>query len=260
MCSSDLAGLAGRGGCAAVYQSRWHGAGALTWEQEQSRLAGWLSRLPLPIGIMACNDVRGQQILDACSTLGAAVPEEIAVVGVDDDELLCRLCDPPLSSVVPNVEAVGYRAAELLARAMQGKGVASTGERIAPIGVTVRQSSDVVAVEDQEVASALRFIREAACQRITVQDVVEQVKTSRSTLERKMRRALGRSPQQEIRLVQIRRARELLATTDLTISRIARLCGFENPEYLHVMFRRETRQTPGEFRQAGALRQRNTMP
>ncbi|MFO0948768.1 MAG: DNA-binding transcriptional regulator [Planctomycetota bacterium] len=236
----------------AVYSSSWHGSKTLSWEEESKRLARWLKSLPLPVGIMTCNDIRGRQILDACTHLGLAVPEEVAVIGVDNDEILCRLSNPPLSSVIPDVKAIGYQAAELLARAMNGSpGTIARDHLLPPIGIATRQSSDIVAIEDTAVAAALRFIRESACQGITVNDVVKQVGRSRSTLERRMRQTLGRSPQQEIRLMQIKRAKELLLTSDLTVHRIAELCGFENPEYLHVMFRREVGQTPGEFRQRG---------
>lgn len=233
-----------------VYSSMWHGPAARAWEDELSQLEEWVGGFEQPIGVMACNDVRGQQILDVCSKLSIAVPEDVAVLGVDNDELLCSLCNPPLSSVIPNARIVGFRAAELLAHLMNNGGQLERGQLIAPLGVATRQSTDVVAIDDPEISAALRFIRENACRGINVRDVTCHVPVSRSTLERQLRKHLGRTPQQEIRRVQIRRAQELLATTDLTTERIAALCGFEHTEYFHVVFRRELNVTPGDFRKS----------
>lgn len=232
----------------AVYNSRWLSRSARPWEDEQQKLIEWLRPLPKPLGIMACNDVRAQQLLDACSQARISVPEEVAVIGVDNDELLCELCEPSLSSVVPNAELIGYLAAETLAQLMAG-GAAEQQERlIDPVGIAARQSTDVVAIDDTHVASALSFIREHASQGITVDDVLERVPLTRSSLERRFRKLLKRSPQQEIRNVQIKRAKQLLAETDLPIDHIAHLCGFKHAEYMHVVFKREMDMTPGQFR------------
>jgi LacI family transcriptional regulator len=153
-----------------------------------------------------------------------------------------------LSSIIPNAELVGFRAAELLNQLMIGDKTETSIQRIQPIGVSTRQSTDVVAIEDRSVASALQYIREHACRGISVQEVVQNNPVSRSTLERQVRKHLGRTPQEEIRHVQIKRVRELLLTTDLSAEKIAGLCGFEHPEYLHVVFKRLTGSTIGEFR------------
>ncbi|QDU37395.1 Xylose operon regulatory protein [Maioricimonas rarisocia] len=231
-----------------VYNSHWHGPGARAWEEEQTRLATWVRSFPRPVGIMACNDIRGLHVLEACSHEDVAVPEEVAVIGVDNDELLCRVSAPPLSSVIPNAEAVGYRAAELLSRLMDDETPAEPQQRVSPLGVATRQSTDVVAIDDPEIAAALHFIRQHACRGLRVDEVTREVGVSRSTLERQLRKYLGRTPQQEIRSIQIKKARELLATTDLSAEQIAPLCGFEHPEYMHVVFKRLTGMTPGAFR------------
>jgi len=230
------------------YNSAWHGRAARSWEAEQQCLVDWLKEFTPPFAVMASNDIRGQQVINACSTLQLAVPEEVAVIGVDNDELLCRVCSPPLSSVIPNAETVGFRAAEMLAQLMDGKTPAEPTQLIQPLGVATRQSTDVVAIEDQEIAAALHYIREHACRGITVEEVVENSSVSRSTLERQVRKYLGRTPQEEIRYVQIKRARELLLTTELSAERIAGLCGFEHREYLHVVFKRITGVTTKEYR------------
>ncbi|MGY8793512.1 MAG: XylR family transcriptional regulator [Woeseiales bacterium] len=230
------------------YNSSWHGPAARPWEDEQECLVQWLKELKPPFAIMACNDIRGQHVIDACSKLDLAVPEQVAVLGVDNDELMCRVCSPPLSSVISNAELVGFRAAEALARMMNGEEVDSQTQLIDPMRVATRQSTDVIAIEDRDIASALKYIREHACLGLSVQEVVQNNPISRSTLERQVRKYLGRTPQEEIRHVQIKRVSELLLTTDLSAERIAPLCGFDHPEYLHVVFKRITGMTPGEFR------------
>ena len=239
-------GLVGPSG---IYESPWLGLRQHSWQEERNQIARWLQSLPRPVGIMACNDVRGQHVLEACSHLGAHVPDQIAVVGVDNAETFCELCNPPLSSVVPNAERVGFEAAALLDRLMAGEQPPAEGLLIPPLGVVTRQSSDVFAVEDALVVRAVRFIREYACQGIKVADVLREVRCSRSVLERRFREHLGHSPQTEIREVQLRRIKQLLADTDWTLPQIAEATGIEHPEYLSVIFKRSTGQTPGQFRQ-----------
>ncbi|MEM9411535.1 MAG: DNA-binding transcriptional regulator [Planctomycetota bacterium] len=231
-----------------VYNSAWYGPSALAWEDEQRRLEKWIEEFNKPLGLMACNDVRGHHVLEACSRLELAVPEEVAVIGVDNDELLCRVCDPPLSSVIPNATGIGFRAAELLTGLMEGVALSEEKIQVAPLGITTRQSTDVVAIDDPKIAASLRYIRENACRGINIEQVCRSIPVSRSMLERKTRKYLGRTPQQEIRRVQINRAQELLSTTDLTTEHIAKLCGFEHPEYMLVVFKRITGKTPGSYR------------
>jgi LacI family transcriptional regulator len=234
----------------AVYESSWGGPRAHPWEQEQEAIGRWLRAVPRPVGVMACNDMRGQHVLDACQRIQQSVPEEVAVIGVDDDALLCELCDPPLSSVVPNPERIGYEAAALLDRLMAGGKPPPHNCLIEPLGVTTRHSTDVLAIDDAHVAAAVRFIREQACQGATVRDVLAHVPLSRTILERRFRQHLGRSPQAEINAVQLKRVKQLLAETDLTLERIAELAGYRHPEYMSVVFKRATGQTPGRYRRS----------
>ncbi|MBI5820993.1 MAG: DNA-binding transcriptional regulator [Verrucomicrobia bacterium] len=233
-----------------LYESPWAGLREHSWQEERNRIAQWLRTLPRPVGIMACNDVRGQHVLDACRHVGIPVPDEIAVVGVDNAVTFCELCNPPLSSVVPDAERIGFEAATLLDRLMSSRKAGESNLLVSPLGVATRQSSDVFAVDDALVVRAVRFIREHACQGIQVADVMNAVRCSRSVLERRFRKHLGRSPQMEIREVQLRRARQLLTDTDWTLPHIAEATGIEHPEYLSVLFKREIGQTPGQFRQA----------
>jgi LacI family transcriptional regulator len=240
--------VADAGATCRVYESPWGGPKAHPWEQEQKEIGAWLQSLPRPVGVLACNDMRGQHVLDACKRVNLSVPEVAAVIGVDDDAVLCELCDPPLSSVVPNPERIGYEAAALLDRLMAGETSQRDEQRIEPVGVTTRQSTDVLAIDDPHVATAVRYIREHACQGATVAEVLKQVPLSRTVLERQFRKYLGRSPQAEIRAVQLKRVRQLLAETDLRLARVAELAGYEHPEYLNVVFKRETGLTPGQYR------------
>ncbi|TWU33383.1 AraC family transcriptional regulator [Novipirellula artificiosorum] len=232
----------------AVYRSTWYGDDSRSWEDEQTALVQWLKKLPKPVGVFCCNDGRGQHVLDACARADFSIPEEVAVIGVDNDPLLGQLSDPPLSSVRVDPEEIGFRAATLLTQLMSGGKAESMVNTVPPLGVETRQSTDVMAIDDPSIAAALSYIREHACSDITVQDVMKHCGLSRSTLERQLRKLLGRSPQQEIRHVQIKRARNLLTETDLPMDQIASLCGFDHPEYMHVVFRRETDMTPGQYR------------
>jgi LacI family transcriptional regulator len=242
--------LSERGYSCALWESVWTGPQARSWEREQGQIAQWLASLRRPLGLMACNDMRGQHVLDACQRLDLAVPEEIAAIGVDDDAVLCNLCHPPLSSVVPNAERVGYEAAALLERLMSGQSPPDQPLLIEPVGVRTRQSSDVLAIDDPAVATALRFIRERAFNGCSMKDVLRHAAMSRSVLERKFRQFLGHSPQAEIRLMQLKRVKQLLAESDLPLNEIATLAGYAHPEYMSVVFKRTTGQTPGHFRAA----------
>ena len=231
-----------------TFESPWNSTGPFAWDERQQELVDWLSQLPKPCGIMACNDMRGQHVLNACREASLSVPEEIAVIGVDDDALLCELCDPPLSSVITNAERIGYDAAAALDTLMNSGTLDWQHCVVSPVGVRTRQSTDSLAINDALVAAAVRLIRQRACEGLSVVDILQEVPLSRSMLERRFRKYLGRSPQAEIRHVQVRRVKQLLVETDLTLERIAQLTGFDHPEYLSVLFRREVGETPGHYR------------
>ncbi|MEN6448931.1 MAG: helix-turn-helix domain-containing protein, partial [Thermoguttaceae bacterium] len=163
---------------------------------------------------------------------------------------LCAMSTPPLSSVQFNGEQIGYQAAAMLARLMAGEPVPKEPMLVKPLGIVTRQSSDVVALENQDLAAAVRFIREHACDGITVDDVLRAVLVSRSSLERQMRNVLGRTPAAEIARVQFNRVRELLSETELSLAAIAGKVGFNYPQYMAEAFKRRFGQTPGEFRAA----------
>lgn len=217
-------------------------------EEQVEDLARWIRDLPKPIGVMACYDFRGQQVLDACRRLGVAVPDEVAVLGVDNDDLLCELSHPPLSSVIPNTHRTGYEAAKLLDEMISGRKVQGETHLIPPLGIAIRQSTDVLAIDDRNVARAVHFIREHACDGINVKDVLKAVPHSRTLLEGRFKKLLGRTPHQEILRVRLNRVKQLLIETDLPLEQVAERAGFPHVEYLSVAFRREVGMPPSQFR------------
>jgi LacI family transcriptional regulator len=240
--------VAARGFRVAVYESPWRGPDARRWDDDLEDLQQWLSREPQPLALMACNDVRGLHVLDVAARAEIVVPEQMGVVGVDNEEILCDLCSPRLSSVEPDAEQIGYRAAELLDQLMTRQVPAERRVLIPPLRVVTRRSSDSLAIQDRIVAIATRFIRERALTGCTVDDVLRHVRVSRTSLERRFRQHLHRSPQAEIRAVQLGRVKELLIGTDYTLEHIAEVCGFEHPEYMSVVFKRTCGLTPGQYR------------
>lgn len=214
-------------------------------EQELKR---WLKALPKPCGLMACNDARGRQVLNCCRELGIAVPDEMAVIGVDKDEIFCELSDLPLSSVILNAQQIGYEAAVLLDRLMGGGDDENLALAIKPVGVAARRSTDVLAIEDRHIAGALRYIREHACDGLDVETLLKVVPLSRSVLERRFSQLLGSSPKAEILRVRLDCVCRLLSESDLPLSEVAYRAGFENPEYMNRLFKKRIGTTPGAYR------------
>ncbi|HXG09784.1 MAG TPA: DNA-binding transcriptional regulator [Gemmataceae bacterium] len=219
-----------------------------SWEREQKQIAEWVKQLPKPVGLMACNDDRGLQVLDACRWAGVRVPQDLAVIGVDNDEFLCNLASPPMSSVDVGADNAGYHAAAQLDRLMAGKPLAEHRVFLPPRGVVVRQSTDMIAIEDPELAEAVRFLRRHACDGIRVDDVLARVPLSYSTFQRRFKQFFGRSPKQEMIRLQIERARELLSQTDLSLAEVARRCGYPHLKDLCRAFRTRLGTTPATYR------------
>jgi LacI family transcriptional regulator len=220
------------------------------WEKVQLQLTAWVRDLRKPAGIMACSDQHAQLILDACLRANLSVPEELAVIGVDNDEELCRLTTPPLTSVILNSERVGYEGARLLDALMTKKVKARAIKPvlIPPLGVMTRRSTEVTAINDPLIAQAARVIRERACAGVTVEQLLTAFGTSRTVFYQRFHHALGRSPHYEILQVKLGRVKSLLRQTTFPLKKIAELAGFSNPNYLNVSFKREIGMTPKEFR------------
>jgi LacI family transcriptional regulator len=220
------------------------------WEREQPILAEWLRRLPRPVGVMACNDDRGREVLEACRAAEVRVPEEMAVIGVDNDELLCELATPPLSSVALNAEGAGYRAAALLDSMMRRRLRKPRRLVAEPLHVVTRRSTDMIAIEDAEVAAALAFIHDHAAEPIGVEDVVRHLQISRRNIEIRFQNQVGRTLHAELQRARLQRARRFLAETDLPIPKIAEAVGYSTSCYFIQVFRKEHGTTPARYRRS----------
>lgn len=216
--------------------------------EREDGLRRWLRSLPKPVGVLACFDPTAREVLEAARREGFDVPADVAVVGIDDDEPLCELASPALSSVDANHVMVGYRAAELLDAMLMGDPPPSEPIFVPPARVVVRSSSDVLAAADPHLSAALRFIREHACHGIGVDEVARHVALSRSVLGRRFRAELGRSVYDEIVRVRVAQIRELLARDDLPIKVVAERTGFDVPEQFSRYFRLHTGRSPTEYR------------
>ena len=220
----------------------------LRWEKEEPILARWLETLPKPIGLMACNDQRGREVLDACNLAAIAVPEEVAVIGIDNDELLCELSFPPLSSVALNAVQGGYLAAQALHEMIRKTSLTHKKIIVSPLHVVERRSSESVAIDDSDVASALQFIHTQHPAELTIERIVKSTCVSRRILEIRFRKLLGTTILREIQKIRMERAKRLLLETDYSIDRIAEIVGFASGSYFVQFFRSEMGITPSKFR------------
>jgi LacI family transcriptional regulator len=227
---------------------------AWTIESQHEQMASWIAALPRPVAIFACNDYQATNILEACRRCGAQIPEDVAVLGVDNDVVMCEFNEPAISSVDPGIQQIGFQAAAMLDSLMHGRALPERVKLIAPRGIVTRHSSDVLALEDKEVTVALRFIRENAQKSIGVEEVLAQVPMNRRMLERRFRRAIGRTPAAEIRRCRIDLAKQLLTDTDKSMSEIATACGFLYAQHLAAAFNQSTGMTPTEYRGRSAAR------
>jgi LacI family transcriptional regulator len=219
-----------------------------------ARLARWLESLPKPVGILAWATSEGRTVLDTCRRAGLLVPEDVAVLCGNDDQLLCETCATPMSAIAAATEQIGEQAAELLDTLMQGRRPRAAAVLVPPAGVVTRQSTDTLAVHEPDLVLAIGYIREHATKGIHVDDILKVVPSSRRRLERLFHDLLGRSPAEEIRRVRIERARHLLATTDLSIPRVAAASGFGTGEYLATVFRQATGTSPLKYRASARTR------
>jgi LacI family transcriptional regulator len=229
----------------------------LTWltHAHRPRLIEWLKTLPKPVGILAVDDAAGHDLAGACLDAGLGVPEHVAIVGVNNDDLLCESAWPPLSSVEVDYSRMGYLAAKHLDQLLSGKSLAAAQRHVLlpPLEVVQRQSTDVLAVSNAEVAEAIRYIREHACRPCTVPDVLNHVPVGRRWLERQFASTLGRTPHDEIIRVRIDAAQRLLLHPEISLDEIAARCGFSAYQNFIRTFRQMTGITPAAYRRT-ALR------
>lgn len=217
------------------------------WDLDQG-VQGWLRNLPKPVGLFSPGDEWGIQVCEACRQLGLRVPEDVAVLGVDNDDLNCELSRPRLSSVMLPAERIGYEAAALLDRLLAGGKRPRTQILLPPLGVATRRSTEVLAIDDREVVKAVRFIREHVHLPLRVTDVAREVAVGRRTLERRCQAALGRSLGEEIRRVHLERARYLLVSTDLPMKTVATQAGFSGLRHMGDVFRQQLGSPPTAYR------------
>jgi LacI family transcriptional regulator len=215
---------------------------------ERHYMARWLRSLPKPLGIMACNDDRGEQVIEACKIAGLNVPDTVGIIGADNDDLLCDLSDPPMSSVAINFERAGYESARVLDLLMRGAPVGPQKIIVPASHVVSRRSTDTVAEGDRHLASALRFIREHTREVLSVPDVARAAGLSRRVLEKRFQRTLRRSILSEIRRVRVDQICRMLVETNQSISQIGSALGYSGTEHLARYFRQEKNMTPLAYR------------
>jgi len=226
----------------------WHQFKEMRGLEYESALAAWLTRLPKPVAILACNDTRGQQIITACRDLGISMPSDVSVIGVDNDEILCRLSRPTLTSIAPDSEGIGRMASEMLTGMLNGETVEVRLYNHPPLRVVERQSTDITTAEDPVVLTASRIIRDRACHGISVEQICELVDCSRSTLDNLFKKFLGRSVSQEMLRIRLSRGMRLLENSSMPVEEVARECGFLSATYFCRFFKRETGTTPAFYR------------
>ncbi|MEQ8821508.1 MAG: DNA-binding transcriptional regulator [Sumerlaeia bacterium] len=222
----------------------WHGKDAVTAE----RLLEWLDAVPKPLALMASDDRRALHLLEACETLGLAVPTDVAILGVDNNTIICESQLPTLSSVEPNPEAVGFQAAALLHQVLEGKTPDRAIRKVPPKGVVTRMSTEVTAVEDEAVQRALAYIGENLGTALSVDDIAHATGVSRRTLEQRFRHTVKDSINNSIRKQRLRKAKDLLRRTEWPLDEVAEACGFRRASYLSGIFSQETGLAPGAWR------------
>jgi LacI family transcriptional regulator len=234
----------------ALYELPRNAIDRRSWERVENRLAMWVASLPKPSGILVCSDQRGPQLLEACRRAGVSVPDDVAVIGVDNDEPLCEVCDPPLSSIQGGHVSVGYEAAAMLDSLFHGSRLPKKPLLIQPQQAIARLSTDMFAIDDDAVAAARRLIREAGHADLSVDAIARHVSLSRSVLQRRFRVLLNRSVHQEIIAAKIKRAQDLLINTDLPLAAVSKRAGFKHQQYMGAVFKTRLGKTPAAVRKA----------
>ena len=230
-----------------VFQHR-HGISGFQDEALDPRLVEWLKGLPKPVAVMACEDVTAWRVIEHSRGLGVRVPDDVAVLGVDDDEIWCESSHPAVSSIAIPAFQMGAKAAQWLDQVMNGRRPDEPAVLFAPAGVVTRASTDMLAVPDVELGAALRFIQENVDKDINVDSVAEAASMTRRTLERRFQTVMRQTVLERITQVRVERAKRLLRNTDLSLGQISNRCGFRRPERFSTVFRRECGESPSEYR------------
>ncbi|MBA2115268.1 Xylose operon regulatory protein [Planctomycetes bacterium FF15] len=231
-----------------TYRPGYRAGRKMSWGEQQRRVNRWLLSLPRPIAILAVDAHHARQLAEVCHFSSIRVPDDFAILAGDSDDLLCEVSTPPLSAVSLACEQIGYEAAAMLHQMIEGKNAPIEPVLVPPHGVTSRQSTDFLAIDDPLIVRALRFIQNHSQHAIGVDDILREVPLSRRSLEIQFRSYLGRTPAEEIRRVQLERAKELLLNRDLSITEVALSSGFSNATRFGIAFRKKFKTTPRNFR------------
>lgn len=221
------------------------------WPSTLASLAAWIASLPPATGILAANDARARHVIEACRLAGRRVPDDVSLLGVDNDEMLCELTSPPLSSIEHDARRIGLQAAVMLDHMMNGGDPPAT-VLVPPVGIVSRQSSDAFAIDDPDVSAAIEFLRAHVRQAVRVDDVARAAGLSLSTLKSRFKHAVGRPVHAELQRLRIDEARRLLATTGYPVKKVASLVGFTDISHFTTAFRRHTGVPPGRYRTQAA--------
>ena len=219
-----------------------------TWKNERQDILDWVQSLPKPIGILTWGTRRGRNILNVCNEFDIPVPESVAVLAGDDDDLLCEACHPPMSGIITPAEQIGHQAAGMLDHLMQGDTSGERNRLLAPEGIETRMSTDTLAVSDPNLIQAIRFIRENIRKPIQIDDVATGAQISRRALERRFADVIGHSPSKEIQNARLKYAKKLLKETALSVTDVAAASGYGSQEYMIKVFSKATGRTPLKYR------------
>ncbi|WP_111978037.1 XylR family transcriptional regulator [Algibacillus agarilyticus] len=236
-----------------VYHFKGNAIHSRSWALSQQKLAVWLGSLPKPVAILATTDMRARQILDACQTANIKIPDEVAVLGVDDDEIISDITGNILSTIIQGTEHMGFQAAAQLDRAMNGEKITPLISLVDPQGIAESASTDYLAVKDEVVKAAVIYIRENACKGIQAVHVLNHLNLSRANVENRFKRLLNSSIHQEINNVQLTQVKRLLQNTNLTLAEIAEKTGYKTSQYMMMVFKKHFNMTPSEYRKSSKL-------
>jgi LacI family transcriptional regulator len=215
-----------------------------------NRIGQWIRRLPKPVGLMACNDSCGKFVIDSCRRASVSVPDEVAALGVDNDDIICDLTYPSLSSISLNTEKGGFNAAALLDKIMKGFAVDTQVIVIEPVRVQERQSTDIIAADDKVVSEIVNYIKRNSKRLVQVTDIINEFHISRKTLYKKFNENLGTSVYSQIRKIKVEEICRMLVESDKSVKEIALEFGFYNVDHIARFFRREKGLTPTQYRDA----------